>query len=140
MSPRGVAPKRMPKAEATTELAPKKASACALWNWFHNGAFQRACYVSTFFGEVSRGAEAFGIQTRRPPGAVCPVLRISFCWLQLVAFAIATACLSVGLGRSQNVFIHALFPPAFGARRGCALTGPDTEFTGVGFSQRSTRK
>ncbi|HTS48845.1 MAG TPA: hypothetical protein VMH05_12930 [Bryobacteraceae bacterium] len=27
MRPRGVAPERMPKAEATTELAPKKASA-----------------------------------------------------------------------------------------------------------------
>jgi|HubBroStandDraft_6_1064221.scaffolds.fasta_scaffold1809277_1 hypothetical protein len=73
--PRGVAPERMPKAEATTELAPKKASApdpllAATKSLSEGFGFGRP----NFFGEAFEELRPWAIKRERSPGRFCPVL------------------------------------------------------------------
>src|SRR5205809_7475286 len=83
--PRGVAPRRMPKAEAT-ELAPEN----------------RRFSFPVFFGEASE-RRPWASKRERSPGGVGPAFLLFF---QLVAFEIPMAWLSVGPGRSKKPRIH----------------------------------
>ena len=95
MSPRGVAPKRMPKADATG-LAP---------NNRHDLSW------AALVGEASE-RRPWASKRERSPGGVCPAFLLNS---QLVALEIARASVNVGVERSEKPAIHWLFPPAFGA-------------------------
>jgi hypothetical protein len=80
--PRGVAPERMPKADAT-ELAPKKSVIETLRHlsvpegfWFQ--PFARQGFKITPISLVKPPSGGLGYQTRRPPGRFCRALQIRF--------------------------------------------------------------